>query len=195
VTPYLTVLVKIPEESYPPISLIQQDLERIDARHVPSPPSYLHITLKVIGSLGGSIKESRVPKIIEAIARVANKHKRFAVDFAGLGIFPDVIYLRIEEGTQELKKIHLSLLDELKGLAVGARFEGPDMIPHVTLLHFATKDIEPLVSHATALRNVKVPSIEVSEITLVKSHTYRLLEDNELLRGSVLEKVASFMLL
>ena len=193
-TPYLTVLVKIPEERHSAISLIQRDLERIDARHVPSPPFYLHITLKVIGGLGGSIQESRLPKIIEAIARAASKHKRFTVDFVGLGIFPDVIYLRIKEGTQELRKIHLSLLDELKGLAARARFEGPDMIPHVTLIHFATKDIEPLVSYANALENVNVPAIEVSEIALVKSHSYRLLEDDETLRGSVLEKVASFTL-
>ena len=68
------------------------------------------------------------------------------------------------------------------------------MIPHVTLVHFATRDVGPLVSYAKKLEYTNVPPIEISEITLVKSHSYRLMEDDDCLKIAVLEKVVSFTL-
>ena len=122
------------------------------------------------------------------------KNKRFRVDISGLGIFPDVIFLKIKQGREPLKAIHISLIDALQGLAVAGRFEGQDMIPHVTLLHFSTRDVDSLASYAETLNIPPLSPIEISEITLVKSHSYRLLEIDGTIRESVLEKVAAFTL-
>ena len=70
------------------------------------------------------------------------------------------------------------------------------MIPHVTLLHFSTRDVDSLASYAETLNIPPLSPIEISEITLVKSHflDIRLLEIDEAVRESVLEKVAAFTL-
>jgi 2'-5' RNA ligase len=87
------------------------------------------------------VDESKLPKIIKALERVGRENKTFLVEFGNLGIFPDAVYLGVENGIDELRALHLSLVSELGDLAVRGRFEGSQMIPHLTLLHFKSKDV------------------------------------------------------
>jgi 2'-5' RNA ligase len=191
--PYLCVLLKIPEELWRPLLSVQRELQSIDPRQLYCPPSYFHITLKEIGGLGSTVNEKDLPKIRSAIEKVADMNSGFRVDFGELKTFPSVIYLSITEGVSAIRKLHLDLIRELYGLAVKGPFEGPDMIPHLTLLLFMTKDVEPLLRHVQEMKPLEELSIHVEEITLVKSHSYRLFgSDNE--RDVVNEEMASFRL-
>jgi len=191
--PYLCVLLKIPEEQWRPLVTIQDELLRIDRRQMNCPPSYFHISLKEIGGLGSYVNKNDLPKIKIAIEKVADMNAGFRVDFGELKIFPSVIYLSVRDGVNAIRKIHLDLIRELGAFAVKGPFEGPDMIPHLTLLLFKTRDVEPLLRHVQRMKPLEELSMSVGEITLVRSHSYRLFGSNEE-RNIVNEEMASFRL-
>jgi len=83
--------------------------------------------------------------------------------------------LSLRDGIDQIRKIHLDLIRELGGLAAKGPFEGPDMIPHVTILQFVSKDVEPLLRYVRDSGQVDGLSMEVDKITLVKSHAYKML--------------------
>ena len=134
-----------------------------------------------------------LPKIKTAIERVANKNTSFQVDFDKLEIFPSVIYLSVRNGVDAIRKIHLDLIHELGSLAVKGPFEGSDMIPHLTLLLFTTRDVQTLLHHVQEMQSLQNLTMPVEEITLVKSHSYRLFGSKDE-RNLVNEEVASFRL-
>jgi 2'-5' RNA ligase len=192
--PYLCVLLKIPEDLWQPLITIQDELKSIDHRQLYCPPSYFHISLKEIGGLGSYVNKDDLPTIKTIIEKVASMNTSFRVDFGELKIFPSVVYLSVRDGVDAIRKIHLDLVRELGSLAVKGPFEGSGMIPHLTLLLFTTRDVEPLLLRVQEMKSSEVLPMPVEEITLVKSHPYRLLGSKD--EGNVVnEKVASFRLL
>ena len=189
--PYLTVLLKIPESLWLPIVAVQEELQRIDPRQQDRPPSYFHITLKEIGGLGSTVNETDLPRIKKAIEKVASSNRSFRLDFGPLAIFPSVVYLSVRNKIDEIRKIHLDLIRKLGDLAIKGPFEGPEMIPHVTLLEFVTTDVEPLLRYVRVTDLVDGLSMEVDKLTLVKSYSYRLFSTSEE-RDHVNEDIASF---
>ena len=75
--PYLTVLLKIPEELWTPIVDIQKELQSIDPRQLYCPLSYFRVSLKEIGGLGLTVNERDLPKIEKAIEKVASSNRSF----------------------------------------------------------------------------------------------------------------------
>jgi len=65
------------------------------------------------------------------------------------------------------------------------------MIPHVTLLQFLTKDVDPLLRQVRQTTPLEDLSMEVDKITLVKSYAYRLLGTYEE-RNNVNEEIDTF---
>ena len=122
--PYLTALLKIPEELGTSLISIQQELQSIDSRQLLCPPSYFHVTLKEIGGLGSTVNERDLPRIKIAIEKVARSNQRFRLSFGELRIFPSVVYLSLRDGIEEIRKIHLGLIRELGAIAIRGPFEG-----------------------------------------------------------------------
>jgi 2'-5' RNA ligase len=189
--PYLTTYVGIDKKLQVPILEAQRELQIADPRQLYPQPSYFHITLKEIGSLGASVKVDTLPKIIKAVQTVSGRNASFPLKLNGVGMFSDVIYARVSEGADNIRKLHMSLAEGLGNLAVKGRYDGENMLPHLTLVQFSTKDVEQLLRKARQLENRPIVSMVVEKITLVKSFPYRFFGTAKE-KDSVNEEITSF---
>ena len=93
-------------------------------------PSQLHLTLKFIGE----ISESVINDSIEALKTI--DYPSFQLEFADLGVFPNikrirVLWMGINEGKQDLISLSKIANDKLK--SVGIPIDKRSYSPHLTL--------------------------------------------------------------
>ena len=120
--------------------------------------------MKVLGVLGEDVRTKDLGKILDAISDTAREQSPFKLAVEGVGVFPDVIYGKIGAGSVDIRRMNSKLVRELGGMAVANQFDGRKMIPHVTIAHFATIDVEPLLAKAAKLATKFVGSMNVSSI-------------------------------
>lgn len=176
-TPYLTVFVRIEPPLTTELCGIRDVLRRVDRRQIYSPSSYLHVTVKELGWLGDDIKPESLPGILEAVGQAASNQAPFELVVDGLGIFPTVIYGKVGRGANAVRGMNAQLVERPGGRVVQSKYDGKRMVPHVTLAHFATSDVEPLLAKATPMASRRIGKMKVTEIRIGKWFPRRLFEE------------------
>lgn len=87
----------------------------------------LHITLRFLGE----ITEERLKDIEEAVGEIANSYSPFYISLSGIGTFPYVIWVGIDEGKETLTEIAY----KSEGALIKKGFPPADKAfsPHITL--------------------------------------------------------------
>ena len=175
---------------------IRDKFRRIDSRQVYAPSSYLHVTVKELGWLGEDVQKEDLPAILDVIEEVASEKAPFDLGVEGVGIFPSVIYGRVRKGAAEIRRMNLELVERLGKRAIQSKYDGQSMLPHVSIAHFTTKDVEPLIEETRRLTARFVGEMRVREIQVKRSYPHRLFEvpHGVSKRGVVNEPLASFRL-
>ena len=128
-----------------------------------------HLTLKFLGDA----PDDAPPRLVEAMERVAARHRRVEMTMAGVGAFPNfrrarVVWIGVEQEPRlELLHHDLEVACEEKGFEV----EGRPFRPHVTLARVRVPlPVERARSLARVARSVRVQVTEqVEHITLFES--------------------------
>lgn len=98
-------------------------------------PGNIHITLKFLGD----ITPDEIKAISETLPKIFGAVRPFEITLAGLGVFPqiqqpNVLWVGIEEGAQEIKKL-AAVLEETLG-RLGFPNERREFMAHLTLGRF-----------------------------------------------------------
>lgn len=174
--PYLTAYVGLSVPLAKRVCKIRDMLRRVDTRQIYSPASYLHVTLKELGWLGENVGREKLPKVLEIIEEVASEQAPFDLSLEGIGVFPDVIYGRVGRGASEIRRMNARLVQRLGDEAIQRWYDGANMKPHVSMVHFTTRDVEPLLHRAKQLETRFIGKMKVRKIQVKKSFPHRLFE-------------------
>ena len=129
----------------------------------------MHLTLKFLGN----IEQDKIPKISGALKDIASKAVVFQIIFSGIGAFPDinrprVIWLGIEKGADNLKKMAGHVEDKMKRL--GFAKEGRGYKAHLTLGRVRSlKNIGALTSMISKTEFDYRKEITIDKLTLFQS--------------------------
>ena len=175
-SPYLTVLIRVSPLLAGKVCRIRDMLRKEDPRQIYSPSSHLHVTVKVLGWLGEEIRKRDLYDVLGAVGKTAAEQPEFELAVEGIGVFPDVIYGKVGAGSQDVRRLNAKLAERLGSMAVRSEFDGSNMIPHVTMAHFATPDVGPLLARAARLATKRVGSMTVTSVEVRGSYPRRLWE-------------------
>jgi 2'-5' RNA ligase len=131
-------------------------------------PEGMHLTLKFLGE----VEEGR-KGVVENILEKISTTKSFTVTFQGLGAFPNlnnprVIWVGIEKGKEELKKINGELETQLE--TVGFPKEERGFEPHLTLGRVKSGHNKvTLARMVTAESHLALTPLKVEKISLIQS--------------------------
>jgi 2'-5' RNA ligase len=189
--PYLTTYIRLPTSLVKKVRQVQDELRHTDPRQIYSPESYLHITVKEFGWLGEGVKIEDVPEVLKTVRRIASDRRPFEISVDGLGIWPSVIYGEVRKGADEIRELHMKLIRELGDKVAHSKYDGEAMHPHVSIMHFATQDVEPLLRKARSMATRSMGEATVGELQVVKSYPHRLF-DSASEQERVNEPVATF---
>lgn len=164
----LFVSVDLPADLAPRIQEIQDELR--DASGLTfTDPAHAHVTLKFLGD----VEESRLEEVTEALVAAVSAVQvgPFEATFAGLGAFPSeeyirVVWLGVEEGGEELTRLHEAIEDSLVG--IGFDPEENAFTPHVTLARMQHAGGKELVQQMLG-RHPTVGTMRVDEVRLKES--------------------------
>lgn len=191
--PYLVAYIRSSPSLARRAFKIGTKLRAVNSRYVFLPERDMHITLKEFGFLGDDVKPKNFSKVLATVEDIASKSKPFKIRVGGVGIFPSVIYGRIEKGASEIRELNRKLVKELGDLVMHSEYDGENMKPHITLLHFAVGDVEPLLRKARSLAANSIGEMVVREIQVAKWYPYRLFGTKRE-RESVREILATYKL-
>jgi 2'-5' RNA ligase len=144
-----------------------------------------------MGFVGTQVKERNVRRILQCIKDVALSTRPFDVRLDGLSAFPDVVYAKVTSGDDDIVRLNESLAESLKGMVIQGKYEGRDMIPHVTLAHFTTSDVDELLAEVRRAGKLKIGEFRLDEFTVVKVSLKRYFGPRDA-RASSFDRVASF---
>ena len=161
---YLTASIRVSPALARRICRVRERLRKVDPRQVYSASSHLHVTVKVLGVLGKDVMTEDLDKILGIVRGTAMEQRPFELAVEGVGVFPDVIYGKVGVGAADVRRMNSKLVKRLGDMAVTSKFDGRGMLPHVTMAHFATTDVGPLLAKAAKLANEFVGSMTVSSI-------------------------------
>ena len=134
-------------------------------------PKNLHLTLKFLGE----VDEKKVDDMSLALEKALKDEEIFKMNLREFGAFPDfrrpkVIWIGIEGGVENLKRIQFKIEEELSKIDFPK--EKREFSPHLTIARVKSpKGIERLTE---GIKNVSLVSwdIEVDEVLLMKSQLY-----------------------
>jgi len=127
----------------------------------------IHITLRFLGNIPLSLVDE-IYKIMQGL-----EFKPFNIHIKGLGAFPRinrprVIWIGIEEGAEELKRIQKQLESGLR--KIGIRPEKEEFIPHITIARVRSgRNRDRLVKILVELSDVDIGFMTVNSIRLKQS--------------------------
>jgi len=151
------------------LNAIQAHLKKTgaDASWVKSPK--IHLTLKFLGE----IPSDKITSIISAIQATAECQVPFSLELTHLGAFPriespQVIWIGVEKGKEELKNIVFDLQERLA--ALGFPKEKKDFSPHATLGRLRSSENRFALIKSLKEFKIQFPlAQEVRDIALIKS--------------------------
>ena len=174
---YLTFHVRIRDEEL--IENIVEIQSRLSANVcvAPFPQDYFHISVAGLGFLAKS-EEYEDDILVENLQRIINQAKevlqqfsRFDVFLSKLNIFPDVVFVEVQDGGQIEKMFRgLQAIPEIRK----RKFDYPSFLPHVSIMHFQKKkDFTRLISYLEKLRDTEFEKMTVNSIELVNAHLFK----------------------
>ena len=163
------VAIEFPDPVHDLCTGIQQDL----ARHLQGVSwvkrGNIHLTLKFLGNVTSSQRDSILP----ALQAAAAAQRPFVVGLGGVGAFPDlrrprVIYLSLSQGKQVCVALAESIDASLSKL--GFATERKPVRPHLTLGRIRRPmDVSVIQSPEQKHKEVGLPVIRVGQIVLMQS--------------------------
>jgi 2'-5' RNA ligase len=162
------IAIELPESVRTALSELQNELKecRADVRWVK--PEGIHLTLKFLGY----VEDKDVDHIVKLIEGTCRKYKAFNLEIAGAGVFPNkrsprVLWVGIN-GNETFKTLQ-GEIDEAMA-STGFEKENRRFIPHLTLGRFRSiKGKDALMEKVESHRDIKLGSMDVSKISLMKS--------------------------
>lgn len=130
-------------------------------------PDRMHLTIMFFGSVAPPVEERIRGALAQPIAEAP-----FDLSFDGLGFFPErgaprVLWLRIRDGSGELRRIHTALLERDLRRAQPERANEP-FTPHLTLARFRDRVPRPKVAEIARIPASAGPS-RIDRVTLYES--------------------------
>ena len=134
--PRVFVAIDIDEEVRNRIVATQGQLEATGADVKLVEPPNIHVTMKFLGE----VPEKKVGEITEALKRAIAGTSKFDIGVKGMGVFPNLNYVRVvwagvEEGKEELVELQRKIEMELQ--KIGFRLER-DFVAHLTIARVRT---------------------------------------------------------
>lgn len=166
------IALELPGEIKSSLAKLQEELKTSQADVKWVEPENIHLTLKFLGE----IEEKKLDKINKILEDIAGEKKYFPIRISNLGAFPKinfprVIWIGIDKGDEEVKKIAKKLED---GLAeIGIQREDRPFSSHITIGRTKSalnrdKLIQGLNNLANKLSEENLEFV-VKKITLFKS--------------------------
>jgi 2'-5' RNA ligase len=134
--PRAFVAIEIDEATRQKLVSVQERLRATGAQLKLVEPPNIHITMKFLGE----VPDDRIAPISEALERAAAGTKQFDVRVRGIGVFPNLNYIRVvwagvSDGRDEVTALQQKIERELRPL--GFRPE-MDFVPHLTIARVKT---------------------------------------------------------
>ena len=134
-------------------------------------PENTHVTLKFLGG----VEESRLPEVYAACEKAAAGSKPIDLEMKAVGCFPSmkrprVVWLGIEKGAEEVKRLQQKIENELG--RIGFPREEREFTAHLTIGRVKGKQgISNLCRLLEAERNIFIGSMQAETISVMKSET------------------------
>ncbi len=163
------IAIKLTPEIISNISRVQEELKRTSAQVKWVKPENIHLTLKFLGY----ITKEELEKVKLATREALKLLAPFEVRVYGLSAFPKIEYPRviwvgIDRGEEELRKIASNLEERL--MIIGFAKEKRTFSPHLTLGRVKSlKGRERLTEILTGNRVTNLGNMGVTKIALIKS--------------------------
>ena len=165
----LFVSIDLPDDFADEVRAVQEQFADASGLNL-TDPEQVHVTLKFLGD----VTTGQVPRVKNALRRVTADAdvEPFEASYEGLGVFPDisyisVVWLGVEEGTEEMTRLHEDIERETTRLGFDA--EDHDFTPHVTIARMEHAGGKELVQDTVEELDPTVGTAEVSEIRLTES--------------------------
>ncbi len=145
--------------------------DTIVSTNVPMKPvedQNIHITLRFIGNVPRPLVDMITRDVLSKL-----RFNKFSIVLKGLGAFPNtsrprVIWVGVEKGYEELKKIRDEIERGLRRL--GIKPEKEEFVPHITLARIkGSRNISSLVKLLIEYADVEIGEMLVNSIRLKKS--------------------------
>jgi 2'-5' RNA ligase len=169
ITMRLFVSVDLPDDHADAVRDLQNEFRGASGLNV-TDPEQAHVTLKFLGDT----PERRVDRVSDAIARgvEAADVDPFAVEYGGLGVFPDfdyisVLWLGVRDGGEQLTRLHEEI--EAETTAIGFDPEDHEFTPHVTLARMEHAGGKELVQETVRTLDPTVGKATVEAVHLTES--------------------------
>ena len=163
------IAIKLTPEIISDISRVQEELKRTSAQVKWVKPENIHLTLKFLGH----ITSEELEKVKIATRETLKPFRPFEINVSGLGAFPKinyprVIWMGINKGKEELKRIAFSIEENLS--KNGFAKEKRTFSPHLTIGRVKSlKGRERLTEILTGNRVTNLGNMRVTKISLIKS--------------------------
>ncbi|HEA47091.1 MAG TPA: RNA 2',3'-cyclic phosphodiesterase, partial [bacterium] len=163
------IAIKLTPEIASNISKLQEELKRTGAQVKWVKPENIHLTLKFLGQ----ITSEELEKVKLTTRETLKPFKSFEISVSGLGAFPKINYPRViwvgvDKGKEELKKIALSIEKNLARISFAK--EKRPFSPHLTIGRVkSSRGRERLIEILTGNKISNLGNIRVTKISLVKS--------------------------
>jgi len=113
------IAIELPKEIKNSLSCLQEELKKQNADVKWVDPSNIHLTLKFLGE----IEDKKTDKLVGIMQEVAKNNPFFAMRICSLGAFPKIefpriIWVGIDKGDKETKKLAKDLEERLSGLDI-----------------------------------------------------------------------------
>lgn len=153
----------------PRIEAVQQEFEGASGLDF-VPPGDVHVTLSFLGD----VDSEELPAVIDAIERGVGESdvSPFRVEFAGLGVFPSVEYIRVlwigvREGSEELNRLHERI--ESGTTELGFEPDDHEFTPHATIARMRHAGGKELVQRKLDELDPTVATKRIEEVCLTES--------------------------
>ena len=163
------IAIKLAPEIISKISGVQEELKKSGAEVRWVKPENIHLTLKFLGH----ITPEKVEKVKITTREIMKPFAPFEISVSGLGAFPKISYPRviwmgIDEGKEELKRITSSIEENL--VKMGFAKKKRPFSPHLTLGRVkSSKGRERLIEAFTKFTVSNLGNMRVTKISLIKS--------------------------
>lgn len=132
-----------------------------------APTEYHHITIKQIGEYSDDIDT-----ISNQIQTVLSKMDSFEVTLSGVDVFPNCVYIPVQDGANNLQNLHEEICS-IEKLSING-FEGNSYKPHMTVGKFIQQPDEEVFDVLNEFRDTEWGSMTIDNLHLVQDGTQRV---------------------
>ncbi len=166
----LFVSIDLPERFADAVADLQREFAAADGLRF-TDPAQAHVTLKFLGDVDDDCTEEVTAAVAEGVE--AAGVEPFEATYGGLGVFPDLDYIRVlwldvRDGGERMTALHEAV--EEATVSRGFEPEDHEFTPHVTLARMEHADGKELVQETVRTLDPEIGTATVEEIRLKESH-------------------------